>query len=290
MADPPDNMGGYRQFLANPEATGLSTAVGDMAALQLQLIHALNAVIPAGARNLCDDIAAHARQVLAASDVNKQREQSTRELTPITRVPVAPYGANANIAAIRMNNIPIFTGKSTDTLSVTSWLGRILSTARVNNLSFNATINLLIQGSADNASEIIDQMREEDKTLAQIIQQLEMRYGDLCTPEEARVRCHNLSRKEGEGLSDFMDRLRSMARMACRMYENDAERRQQTEILIEGNIRRILPPTVRALLEERVVNRTRMGLPAFTAREIEKECLDLERRRDEIISLIKTII
>ena len=169
MADPPDNMGGIRQFLADPEATGLSTAVGDMAALQLQLIHALNAVIPAGARNLCDDIAAHARQILAASDVNKQREQSTRELTPITRVPVAPYGANANIAAIRMNNIPIFTGKSTDTLSVTSWLGRILSTARVNNLSFNATINLLIQGSADNASEIIDQMREEDKTLAQII-------------------------------------------------------------------------------------------------------------------------
>ena len=81
-----------------------------------------------------------------------------------------------------------------------------------------------------------------------------------------------------------------MARMACRMYENDAERRQQTEILIEGNIRRILPPTVRALLEERVVNRTRMGLPAFTAREIEKECLDLERRREEIISLMKTII
>ena len=281
MADPPDNMGGNRVFLADPEATGLSTAVGDMAALQLQLIHALDAVIPAAARGLCDDIADHARQVLAASVVNQQREQSTRELTPITRIPAAAFGANANIAAIRMNNIPIFTGKSSDTLSVTSWLGRILSTARVNNLTFAATINLLIQGSADNASEIIDQMREEDKTLAQIIQALEMRYGDLCTPEEARVRCHNLARKEGEGLSDFMDRLRSMARMACRMHANDAERRLQTELLVEGNIRRILPPTVRALLEERVVNRTRMGLPAFTAREIEKECLDLERRREE---------
>jgi len=30
-----------------------------------------------------------------------------------------------------------------------------------------------------------------------------------------------------------------------------------------------------------VINRSRMGLPAFTAREIEKECLDLERRRSE---------
>ena len=259
MAAPnvPNNMGGDRQFLADPEAASLSTVVGDMAALQLQLVHALDAIIPAGnARNIMDAMTLRARQLLAASNVSQQREKSTRELTPITRLPAVPYGNNANIAAIRMNNIPLFTGKSSDTLSVTSWIGRILSTARVNQLSYAATINLLIQGSADNAAEIIDQMREEDKTLAQIIQQLEMRYGDLCNPEEARVRCHNLSPKEGEGLSDFMDRLRSLTRMACRMYADDAERRQQTEILIEGNIRRVLPPTVRALLEERVVNRT----------------------------------
>ena len=113
-----------------------------------------------------------ARQLVAASNVSQQREQSTRELTPLTRPPALPYGATENIANIRMNNIPIFTGKSTDKLSVTSWINRILSTARVNTLSYAATINLLIQGSADNAAEIIDQMREEDKTLAQIIQQL----------------------------------------------------------------------------------------------------------------------
>ena len=53
-AAPPDNMGGNRQFLADPEAPGLSTAVGDMAALQLQLKHALEGVIPAAARGLCD--------------------------------------------------------------------------------------------------------------------------------------------------------------------------------------------------------------------------------------------
>ena len=41
-----------------------------------------------------------------------------------------------------------------------------------------------------------------------------------------------------------MDRLRSLAKMACRTTVDDAERRQQTETLIEGNIRRVLPPTV----------------------------------------------
>jgi hypothetical protein len=72
-----------------------------------------------------------------------------------------------------------------------------------------------------------------------------------------------------------------MARMANRYIDNDAARRQAIDQLVEGNIRRVLPTSVRNALEERVINRSRMGLPAFTAREVEKECLDLERRRDE---------
>jgi len=72
-----------------------------------------------------------------------------------------------------------------------------------------------------------------------------------------------------------------MARMACRLERDDGARRVAIDNLVEGNIRRVLPTSVRIALEERVINRSRMGLPAFSAREIEKECLDLERRRNE---------
>ena len=124
-------------------------------------------------------------------------------------------------------------------------------------------------------------MRDEGKTIHQVVQQLEMRYGDLCTPEEARAKCNTMPRKERETLPEFLDRLRSMARMATRYIAVDADRRIAIDQLVEGNIRRVLPTSVRNALEERMINRSRMGLPAFTSREVEKECLDLEKRRDE---------
>ena len=279
---PPADFGGARHFIDDPQDAGLSTVVGDLAALNLQLLH----IVRAGAANdaertLIDGIAERARQTLAASNASQARERATRELQPITRLPVAEYGAVVNIANIRMNNVPTFTGTDKDTLDIVRWLSRVLTLAAGNNLTFAATILLLIQGSSNGAADYIEQMRDEGKTLYEIVQQLEMRYGDLCTPEEARVKCNNMPRKETEGLSEFIDRLRSMARMACRLIDADAERRQAMDLLVEGNIRRVLPTSVRNALEERVINRSRMGLPAFTAREVEKECLDLERRREE---------
>jgi len=281
--------GAGRQFLADPNATGLSTIVGDMAAMQLQLIHALEEVIPDDARAAVNNIAAHARQALAASNVSQAREQATRELRPLTRLPAAQWGINVNIANIRMHNVPSFTGSDTDTLDVVRWISRVITLAQSNTLTFEATVNLMVQGSSGGAADYIEQMRDEGKTLNQIVQQLEMRYGDLCTPEEARVKTNNMIRKEDEGLPEFIDRLRLMARMSCRLTDDDDARRQAIDTLVEGNIRRVLPTSVRNALEERVINRSRMGLPAFTAREIEKECLDLERRREERKSSLQEV-
>ena len=281
MAVPP-NMGGDRRFLVDPQATSLSTMVGDMAALNLQLIHTLEGVIPAGAKTaLANRIADQTRQILAASTVSQTRETATRELKPITRVPAAPWGIGHNVANIRMHNVSTFTGSGTDALDVVRWLSRIFTLAEAHTLTFAAAINLMIQGSSGGAADYIEQMKDEGKTIFQIVQQLEMRYGNLCTPEEARVLTNNMARNQGEGLSDFIDRLRSMARMACRMEDDEPTRRQAIDSLVEGNIRRVLPTSVRNALGERVITRSQMGLPAFTAREVEKECLDLERRRDE---------
>ena len=288
MADIPPEHGGARVFFNDPDQAGLSTMVGDMAAMNLRLIHLLaDDAVPNANRVHLDAIRVHSRQVLAASDVCKLREQATRELRPVTRVPVPQWGNNVAIANIRMHNIPTFSGTGADTLDVVRWISRVFTLCEANGLTYVAGTNLLIQGASGNVADCIEQMRDEGKNLSQIVQQLEMRYGDLCAPEEARVKCNNMLRKEQEGLSEFIDRLRAMTRMACRTIEGEPARRQAMDILVEGNIRRVLPTRVRNSLEERVINRSRMGLPAFTAREIEKECLDLERRRDEMKSLRK---
>ena len=277
----PPEFGGGRELIADPQNTGISTTMGDSASLSLQMMDLLRGAIPEGGLARFNNIAEGLRQVVAASNASHTREQSTRVLQPITRIPLEPYGAMANIANIRMYNVPTFTGASTDVLDVVRWMSRILILAESHLLTFPATINLMIQGSSGGAADYIEQMRGEGKTLSQVVQQLEMRYGDLCTPEEARVKCNNMIRKEREGLPEFIDRLRSMSRMACRLELNENAKRVAIDVLVEGNIRRVLPTSVRNALEERVINRSRMGLPAFSAREIEKECLDLERRREE---------
>lgn len=282
--------GGDRQFAADPENAGIPTAMGDLAALNLRMAHFMRGLVHADDRVEIDEIAALSRQVLATSAATHARESATRELQPVTRVPAAPYGAENNIANVRMNNIPTFTGTSSDTIDVVHWISRVFSLAESKQLSYAATINLLIQGSSKGAANYIDEMKEEGKTLSQIVQQLEMRYGSLTTVTDARVKCNNMSRKVDENLSDFIDRLRLLARMACREEHNEALRRRAVDILVEGNIRRVLPSSVRNALEERIMNRSLMGLPALTAREVEKECLDLEaRRRDRKLEAVKAL-
>jgi hypothetical protein len=278
----PPNFGGDRELAADPETAGLATALGDLSALFLQnLFFQRQTAANDDARARIDAQAALVRQTLQASNASRTREANIRELQPVTRVPAAPYGAVENVANIRMNNIPVFTGGSADTIDVISWISRIFNLAESRELTFAATINLLIQGSSKGAANYISEMKEENKTLYQIVQQLEMRYGSLTTIEDARIKCNNMARKPDEHLSDFIDRLRLMAKMACRQEPTEALRQRAVDILVEGNIRRVLPTSVRAALEERIMNRSLMGLPALSPRDIERECLDLEARRKE---------
>ena len=280
MAGIPPNFGGKRQFLANPKATELSTVVGDMAALQLQLIDALESAISPAARNVVDNIAEHVRAVLAASDLCQAKEQSTCNLKPLTRLPAVEWGDCNDITNIRMHNVPSFAGLDSDTLDVVSWMRRIFFLAESCTLTFAAATNLLVRGSSGEAAAYIGQLRHKGSTLSQIVQQLEIRYSDLCTPVEACVKTNNMVRGEDEDLRDFIDRLRLMARNSFCLIDDAAARIQATDVLVESNIRRVLPTSVRNALEERVINRSLLGLPAFTAREIEKECIDLERRKE----------
>ena len=282
MAAPvfPDNYGGARQLVQDPNARTMHTMLGDLAALNLRLSHAVS-VMPgcdAATRAIIENVAADTREIVAASVLSHVQERATRELQPLTRLPPNRWGDTANVNNIRMYNIPVFTGE-TGTIAVTSWLARVFNLCQANTLTWEAGINLLIQGSSGGAADFIDEMRQEGKTVHQIVQQLEMRYGDLCTPEEARVRVNTMPRRESEELSTFIDRLRSMARMATRLERDDAARSKAVDTLVENNIRRVLPNSVRNALEERLLNISRMGLPSLSAREIEKECFELEKKR-----------
>ncbi len=74
---PPAAFGGGRAFLDDPEQASQAKVVGDLAALNLQLIHFLGRLAPAGDQRFIDDIADRTRLLVAASDASQQREQNT---------------------------------------------------------------------------------------------------------------------------------------------------------------------------------------------------------------------
>ena len=287
----PANFAGGYGFIDDGAAAHAVDATADSHALILRMLHLLSiggeTVIPVAAQAQFDEIAEAARQGLAAAQASKAREVNTRQLRSITSVPDAAYGVNANVGAVRLNTSLIFDASTSDTAKVFDWLTRILDLAQLNTLTFEATKSLLIQASGGSVTGFIRRLRDEGRSLHQIVQQLEMRFGGLCSPEEARARCTVMPRKEGEELTKFLDRLGIMAQMASSHLPTAAERSRNKDSIIENNIRRVLPISVRNILEERIVARLRTGLPAFTVPELEQECLELERRRAERKSEIK---
>ena len=144
MGDIPPDRRGNRVFFNDVNQVGISTMIGDLAAMNLRVIHCLAAdAVPNANRPHIDALVAHNRRILDASDVCKAREAATRELKPVTRLPALPWGNHENIAAIRMHSIPVFTGASSDTLDIVRWLSRVFTICQANELSNAAAINLL---------------------------------------------------------------------------------------------------------------------------------------------------
>jgi len=275
-------MGGDRQFITDPNSTGIATAVGDGLAGQLQILHLIRGLVDDGQRAAVDRLADSIRVSLEASNVSKAREQSTREMQPLTRLPAVQWGDQTNITQIRLNNIAIYSGLEDPVeQSVQDWMDRVFNLAESYKLTFAAAFNLLIQAAKGGAAGYLQQMKKERKTLPIAVQLMEMRYGGLCTPEEARVKCNSMLRRESEGLPEFLDRFRVMAKMACRMEEDDELMNLQIDALVENNIRRVLSPSVLAAFEARMKTRQLVGASPLKAREMEKECLDIEREKLE---------
>jgi hypothetical protein len=283
VAAPVGDWGQNRTFVTvpNPTMATIPGQVGDIGAVGLQILRIL--------RNQTNDpqqiadvenLANILRPVVTASDATRERERTSVELQPLTKTPTT-WGINTKIANIRLHHVPNYTGTSSDTIDIHSWLDRVFNTATSHQLSREATINLMIMASTGTAADYIRQMRDERRTPLEVVQALELRYGDLCLPEEAISRCGTMPRKDNEKLVDFIDRLRKMAKMATRNVLDEERRMEKTDSLIKGNIRRVLTLSLRKTLDDRMKNHLKMGWPEMSCREFEKECIELERAREE---------
>jgi hypothetical protein len=281
---PVNDWGQNRAFVAAPTplAATVPGQVGDLGEVNLQILRMLRDAQANDPEKVAeiDNLADYIRPIVAASDATRTRERISTELQPLTTVP-NNWGHVDRIANIRLHNVPNFSGTSSDTIDIVSWIDRVFSVGMSHQLTAGAVVNLMIMASTGSAADYIRQVRDEHKTPNQVVQALELRYGDLCLPEEAHSQCNSLQRKDRAKLADFIDRLRKMAKMAYRNIPDEVRRLELTEVLIKSNIRRVLPGSLRKSLGDRMRIHLSMGKPEMTCREVEKECIELERARDE---------
>jgi len=265
------------------------TTTQDQAAVNLQLIYALKPANAAHRDALLDQVEENQKIVFKNTAAILGREKDTRVGIPLTSIPTE-WGAETDITRVKVYNQTPFDGLDPDPGTVSRWLSKMLLLGKT--LTKKSMVSFLIQHATGPAFEILLQLQTENKELEEVVEVLETQFGDLMTKDEALRECNKMERDHSKPLPVFIMKLRHMAKVACR-YEPDLDKRgKMVDQIVVDNITRALKPSVQAALTERILTRQRNGNRDFLARELERECINLDKartaKREEIMKDLST--
>lgn len=227
-----------------------------------------------------------------AADITTRHHQDiskAERIKPMTQLPIYPQvqgqpaQRNDNIEEIKTPGLAIFKGTA-NKHECLAWLSRIMSTAKQHRLTDAATVNLMKAKCSDEAFDSIEQDLSENNDLETIVVNLERKFAGVCLPDEARIKCNTMKRKDNQMLSVFGDQLNKMARIATRHIMDDAEKTRQIKDLVMSNMKRVLPAATKHDLEERIRYRAASGKRPWTVTQFMAEIDSIEQSRVERIA------
>jgi len=236
----------------DPRRAGVINVAGDQAAMLGRVIQMLAAQNAFG-----DDpenvLAANTmvencrRSVVAASRLARASGQQ-RKPDPMTILP-AEWG-DSNLDHVRANQISKFQGTSDDPTVVYTWLESCVAVAEANTLSEDSFLGLLRITSDRSAAAFLSNCRRSGYTAYQTVQEMEMRYGDLCTPSEALKRLSQVRRKFDVPVRMMVDELTRLARFATRDIEDADIANERVQEHVKIQLLRLVRPGVRKNLSQ----------------------------------------
>ena len=212
MAAFPHGAAGVAYVFANPETAGHVNVARDNSEINrrtlLLALHdpadvanraALGAILQANIDTVNESIRAiAARQNLVTAP------------RPLTEIPAAG-GAAHNLNNVRSQHIAMFTGTTNKPEDLYSLLGHVMQCAQGHDLDHACIILLLFQTSQGAPNMYIQQLRSSGSTLLEIVQALEIRYSELCSPENAMIKLKTCVPDPGAPIHAFLDKLRKFA-------------------------------------------------------------------------------
>ena len=145
---------------------------------------------------------------------------------PLTEIPAE--GAAHNLNNVQSQHITKFTGTTNKPEDLYSWLGHVMQCAQGHALDHPCIIFLLHQTSQGGPNVYIQQLRSAGLPLLEIVQALEIRYGELCSPENAMIKLQSCVPDAGAPIHAFLDKLRKYASIVTRDIADVETRVNQT--------------------------------------------------------------
>lgn len=210
----------------------------------------------------------------------RERENAVNAPRPLTEIPVA--GGAHNLNGVRSQHICKFTGTSKKPEDLYSWLGQVMQCAIGHDLDHACVLLLLYQTSQGAPNVYVEQLRAQGLPLVEVVQALEIRYGELCSPEAAVVKLQTCKPEQGAPLHDFIDTLTKYARIVSRNIADPDTRLAQVEHLVRDNLVRGLPFDVRIEYERQMKQNRLYGRAQPTVRQMESEISVIEAQLTEI--------
>ena len=210
-------------------------------------------------------------------------------ITPMTAVYVerAGYHVGTDLPGMRDYRLGDFKGDrekcSKDSYACLDWIARALAIADKHRLPHDLARNFLRLHCTNEAGRTMANAIGDEKTLTEIIIDLETNYSGLIHPDLAHEACKVLTRKDAETLRTFGERVRFMAEMVTRNITDMAIRRRTMMDLSKDTFMAALRPTLKKELNNRLDARRRLGEPKpdYTGLVAEAHRLDESRMANE---------
>ena len=159
----------------------------------------------------------------AASSLQMANEAVAQSIAPqdkiqiSTKVPAgARWGVKVELPGPREYKLLDFYGKPSDKDTCTGWLRKVMEQCNSLELTEQVSIDLLKRHSMGTAAEVVELACMEERTMENVVRQLEINFANLVHPDIARQECGAMVREPKETLTDFALRIYIKAKMATR--------------------------------------------------------------------------
>ena len=215
-----------------------------------------------------------------------KRLLTTQSLIPIiTDLPDYVHANNDDIPQQRTYRMITFTGTESDMYSTCiDFLDKIMSIARVHDLTENAIIELMRQNTAKEAASRLREWVKLGYNLEEIVRNTEINFAGLKYPRQAQEDCSHVKRQKDETLPALTKRIRHLVMMATRTKENKIEAYEE---LARDTFYSSLTIELKEKLQARDRQREIGGMLHFTFEELVQEAQRIEDENATSVQIAK---